>query len=83
MRPAFVAAGSVAPQHRMTMTTEEMKQRFDAYWATHKPVGVYNTDGWTFNAGNTNPNYNSTSGTITDTITVRPLDITANNVPSK
>ena len=40
VRPAFVSAASVAPQHRMTMTTEEMKQRFDAYWATHKPVGV-------------------------------------------
>jgi len=40
LRPAFVFAENASPHHTMTMSAEAMKQRFDEYWATHKPVGV-------------------------------------------
>ena len=41
VHPAFVAGQSAAmPHHHMTMSPEAMKQRFDQYRATHKPVGT-------------------------------------------
>jgi hypothetical protein len=55
----------------------------DLSGTSHTPAGTYNADAWTFNAGNTNPNYNATSGSVNDkinkanaTIVVTPYTVT-------
>ena len=46
----------------------DLSSLFDLSGTTHTNAGTYNNDPWTFNAGSTNPNYNSASGTVNDSI---------------
>jgi Bacterial Ig-like domain (group 3)/YDG domain/Galactose oxidase, central domain/Kelch motif len=47
----------------------DLSSLFDLSGTRHKDAGTYNGDQWTFNMGTTtNPNYNSASGTVNDSI---------------
>jgi Bacterial Ig-like domain (group 3)/YDG domain len=46
----------------------DLSSLLDLSGTTHKDAGDYPTDSWSFNSGNTNPNYNSASGTVHNSI---------------
>jgi Bacterial Ig-like domain (group 3) len=65
--------------------SEDLSSLFDFSGTSHTNAGDYPSDSWTFNNGNTNPNYNSASGTLHDSIakadasiTVTPYSVTYN-----
>jgi Bacterial Ig-like domain/YDG domain/Immunoglobulin I-set domain len=54
----------------------DLSALFDFSGTRHKDAGDYPADSWTFNAGNTNPNYNSAGTTIHDSIAQADATIT-------
>jgi hypothetical protein len=54
----------------------DLNALFNFSGTSHKDAGDYPTDSWTFNAGHTNPNYNSASSIIDDSIA--KADVTFN-----
>ena len=46
----------------------DLSSLLDLSGTTNTNAGDYPSDSWTFNSGNTNPNYNSASGTVHDEI---------------
>jgi len=60
----------------------DLSALFDFSGTSHKDAGDYPGDSWSFNSGSTNPNYNSATGTVHDSIAKADatINVTAYNV---